>query len=400
MSYVKSCRFWSAPKPGKALVMKKTVIILIVMAACLVFLVVCAIKLNEAPPVDSSTEAVMQSTAPSTSAPAETSLPTQPPTQPPEPTAPYINPLTGEPAYEQMTARPFAVMLNNYESAMPVHGASEADILYEALTEGGWTRCMGIFSDLSSVQTLGCIRSARRHFVNLAISYDAIYVHFGRSTGNVGAEEYMKEMGWNHIDGIDKAYAYFYESQDRLNKGYPWDAVHFLVGQRAIDYSQRQGFALNREKPFDFGLHFDEENPIAGNTANKLTVWFNESGKPNKWHKYTRFTYDEASKTYQSYQYGEDNIDGNTGEIISFRNVLALHAPTKKNTTSNHVIIDLEGTGTGYYACNGQVIPIKWSRSNVYEPFTYTLEDGTPLTFAVGKTYIGIIPTQATVEWE
>ena len=382
--------------------MNKTLIFLITMVACLVLLCVCAFMLDNAPYTGSPTGEVMQSSSATagTSAPPESSVPTQPPTDPPEPTAPYINPLTGEPAYEQMTARPFAVMLNNYESAMPVHGVSEADIVYEALTEGGWTRCMGIYSDLASVQTLGCIRSARRHFVNLAISYDAIYVHFGRSTGKVGAQEYMQEMGWNHIDGIDKAYSYFYENQDRLNNGYPLDASHFLVGQRAIDYAQRYGFALEREKPYNFGLTFDDENTVTGDAANTLTVWFNEGGKPNKWHKYTKFHYDAESRLYRSFQYGKDNIDGNTGEIISYRNVLALKAPTKKNDTTNHMIIDLEGTGTGYYACGGQVIPIKWSRASVYDPFTYTLEDGTPLTFGVGKTYIAIIPTNATVEWE
>jgi hypothetical protein len=355
--------------------------------------------LENAPYSGSPADEVMQSSSATagTSVPPETSMPTQPPT---EPTAPYINPLTGEPADEQMTARPFAVMLNNYESAMPVHGISEADIVYEALTEGGWTRCMGIYSDLAAVKNLGCIRSARRHFVNLAIAYDAIYVHFGRSTGKVGAQEYMQAMGWDHIEGIDKAYAYFYESQDRLNKGYALDAVHFLVGKRAIDYSVRSGFALEREKPFDFGLNFDNENAITGDEANTVTVWFNEGGKPNKWHKYTKFSYDAESKLYRSFQYGKDNIDGNTGEIISYRNVLALKAPTKKNDTTDHMIIDLEGTGTGYYACGGQVIPIKWSRESVYDPFTYTLEDGTPLTLGVGKTYIAIIPTNATVQWQ
>lgn len=381
--------------------MNKTLLFVIAMAACLVLLFACAFMLENMPVTGSPSEEVMHSSASTagTSAPAETSIPTQPPTEPPAPVAPYINPLTGEPAYTQMTARPFAVMLNNYESGMPVHGISEADIVYEALTEGGWTRCMGIYSDLASVQSLGCVRSARRHFVNLAISYDAIYVHFGKSTGKVGAEEYMQAMGWDHIEGIDKAYAYFYENQDRLNQGYALDAVHFLVGKRAIDYSVRYGFALEREKPFDYGLHFDDENTITGNTANTVTVWFNEGGQPNKWHKYTKFTYNEASKTYGSFQYGKDNIDGNTGEIISYRNVLALKAPTKKNDTTSHMIIDLEGSGTGYYACGGQLIPIKWSRPSVYDPFTYTLEDGTPLTLGVGKTYIAIIPTNATVQW-
>jgi len=382
--------------------MNKTLLFLIAMAASLVLLLVCIFMLENAPYTGSPTSGLMESpgTSVSTSVPTESSAPTQPPTEPPEPAAPYINPLTGEPVYEQLTERPFAVMLNNYESAMPVHGISEADIVYEALTEGGWTRCMGIYSDLASVKNLGCVRSARRHFVNLAIAYDAIYVHFGRSTGKVGAQEYMQAMGWDHIEGIDKAYAYFYESQDRLNKGYALDAVHFLVGKRAIDYSVRCGFALEREKPFDFGLSFDDENTITGDEANTVTVWFNEGGKPNKWHKYTKFSYNAESKLYRSFQYGQDNIDGNTGEIISYRNVLALKAPTKKNDTTDHMIIDLEGTGTGYYACGGQVIPIKWSRESVYDPFTYTLEDGTPLTLGVGKTYIAIIPTNATVQWQ
>lgn len=378
--------------------MKKSMIL--TMVILLALLCACAPQVEEAPPTTSTPATQIQTPASTvaTSAPPETTVPaTQPPTQPP---APYTNPLTGEPAYTQLTARPFAVMLNNYEASMPVHGISEADIVYEALTEGGWTRCMGIYSDLASVKNLGCIRSARRHFVNLAIAYDAIYVHFGRSTGKVGAEEYMKEMGWNHIDGIDKAYSYFYDSQDRLNSGYGLDASHFLVGQRAIDCAERYGFVLDKEKPLDYGLTFDDENTVTGDAANTLTVWFNEGGKPNKWHKYTKFSYDEASKTYQSFQYGQDNIDGNTGEIISYRNVLALKAPTKKNDTTSHMIITLEGAGTGYYACGGQVIPIKWSRDSVYDPFTYTLEDGTPVTFGVGKTYIAIIPTNATVQWE
>lgn len=374
--------------------MKKAMIL--ALTIILALLCACAPNVSEAPPTESiKVEGVQPpETTSGTSNPPETSAPSQPPA------APYVDPLTGEPAYAQMTARPFAVTLNNYESGMPLHGISEASIVYEALTEGGWTRCMGIYSDLASVQKLGCIRSARRHFVNLAIAYDAIYVHFGRSTGKVGAQEYMQKMNWDHIDGIDKANSYFYDDKDRLNNGYSLDASHFLVGQRAIDYSVRHNFALEREKPFDFGLTFDDDNTVTGEVANTLTVWFNEGGKPYKWHKYTKFHYDEASKTYKSFQYGKDNIDANTGEIVSYRNVLALHAPTKKNDTTSHMIITLEGEGTGYYACGGQVIPIKWSRDSVYDPFTYTLEDGTPFPFGVGKTYIAIIPTNATVQWE
>ena len=375
--------------------MKNTLILPIVIL--LVLLCACASNDQTVQTPETTVSTPIQSSASTgVSEPPETII-TQPPTDPP---APYKDPLTGEPAYEQMTARPFAVMLNNYKSAMPLHGAAEASILYEALTEGGMTRCMGIYSDLASVKTLGSIRSARRHFVNLAISYDAIYVHYGKSTGKVGAQEYMDAMGWNHMDGTDKGYSYFYEDQDRRNGSYPSDACHFLVGQRAVDYAVKYKFPLTRENPLDFGMTFDDNNVLGGDKANHFTIWFNQGGKPGSSTKYTKFNYDEATKTYLSYQYGKDNIDGNTGEILAFRNVLALRAPTKKNDTTDHMIITLEGEGTGYYACNGQLIPIKWSRASAYDPFTYTTQDGTPITFGVGKTYIAIIPTNATVEWE
>ena len=397
MCYVKFCRIRPRSGPGKVKVMNKTRILSIALVVCLVALFACAYMLDNIFIPTTSDDELLQSpnTSTDTSVPPESSLP--PVTEPP--VVVYRNPLTGELIDEPMTARPFAVMLNNYEASMPVHGISEADIVYEALTEGGWTRCMGIYSDLASVKNMGCVRSARRHFVNLAIAYDAIYVHFGRSTGKVGAQEYMEQMGWDHMDGIDQAYAYFYENEDRLNSGYALDAVHFLVGQRAIDYAKRYDFALEREEPYDYGMNFNPENAIAGEGANQVTVWFNEGGTPNKWHKYTKFFYDETSNLYRSYQYGKDNVDGNTGEIISYSNVLALHASTKKNDTTSHMIIDLEGEGTGYYAYGGKIVSIKWSRDSVYDPFTYTLEDGTPVTFGVGKTYIAIIPTNATVEW-
>lgn len=40
------------------------------------------------------------------------------------------------------------------------------------------------------------------------------------------------------------------------------------------------------------------------------------------------------------------------------------------------------------------------SRSSVTSPFTYTLENGTPITFGVGRTYIAIVPTGAAVNFE
>jgi len=341
-----------------------------------------------------------------TDAPTDpTDAPTEPPTEPPTeaPTDPpvlYTDPLTGEPLSEPVYARPVAVMLNNYEKALPLHGASEASILFEGLTEGGMTRCMGIYSDIASVETLGSIRSARKHFVSVAISFDALYVHYGKSDiagSEYTAKQYLDAMNWEHLDGTTRAgYGYFYENNYRHENGWPSDACHFLVGQRVIDWATDKNYALTRDEAFDYGWNFSNSSVIIGEKCNTLTAYFNQGGTPGKWTKSTSFQYDAESGQYMSFQFGKENVEGNNGEQLCFKNVIVLRAKTTKDPNSKLIGMELEGEGTGYFACNGQLVSIKWSRATAYDPFSFFLEDGTPLTLGIGKTYVALVPTNAT----
>ena len=131
---------------------------------------------------------VPETTVPETTVP-ETTVPetTIPETTVPETTAepeivyPFSNPLTGEGQMTEQLNRPYAVVINNIKAALPHHGVSQADMIYEILAEGGITRCLAIFTDLADVEKLGSIRSARTYFIDLAKAYDAILVHAGGS---------------------------------------------------------------------------------------------------------------------------------------------------------------------------------------------------------------------------
>ena len=101
--------------------------------ACLLLLTGCAKS-----PATEDTTPTLPETTPVTSAPTAA-----PETVPPETEkAPsYVNPLTGEALsapYDE--SRPYAVMINNIQVAMPQCGTSHADIMYEVLAEGGITR--------------------------------------------------------------------------------------------------------------------------------------------------------------------------------------------------------------------------------------------------------------------
>jgi hypothetical protein len=123
---------------------------------------------------------------------------------------------------------------------------------------------------MEDVAALGAIRSARKYYVDLVQSYDAIYVHGG---GSDEAYAYMKELGMKNIDGVMGAYGYlyFYRDQTRLDQGY--DKVHtlFTNGANAIAYAQKLKEPLTRPGGVSYGLLFDQENAFTGTSANRST---------------------------------------------------------------------------------------------------------------------------------
>ena len=92
----------------------------------------------------------------------EAAVPTPEPT--PEPTeepATLYNQLTGiEQETDTSADRPYAVMINNIIYAQPQVGIGSADWIYEIEAEGGITRMMALFSDISDVPSVGSIRTA------------------------------------------------------------------------------------------------------------------------------------------------------------------------------------------------------------------------------------------------
>lgn len=366
--------------------------------ALMLLLTACSQPAEPTQPSSSSTQessSTAESSEPAeTTGQTETSLPED--TSIPEIPLDYQNPLNGQPLAEPYLGRPVAVMLNNIKAAMPQHGVSQADILYEVLAEGGITRCMGVFSDVSAVAKLGSVRSARKYYVELAQGYDALYAHFGTSNE---AKQYIRNQGIPDLDGM-YGERYFPQDKDRLQAGYSSEHTRFTSGEMLLNYAKEKKYPTSYTEAPSYNMTFDDEKVIVGEKGEKIVVYFNQGGKPGSYTKSTTLTYDAATKTYFAAQHGGAYIDGNTKETISFRNVVVLRANTSQQSNSSLLTIKTTGTGTGYFACNGQLVPIKWSRASVNDPFTYTLENGNPVTFGVGSTYVAVIPTNATVNYQ
>ena len=350
-------------------------------------------KKEAAIPTESATEApTTEATEPPTT--EETEPPTTEATEP-EPTEPPVpvNPLTGVELEEEFTGRPVAFSLNNISVCLPQYGLDALDWMFEVETEGGITRCVGIMTDPAKAEKVGPIRSARSYFVNLSVSYNAPLFHCGASQfANSNWYGLHKTVDtWDHVNQ-SSAGSYFYRDSSRKGK-YAYEHTLFTSGESMLEAMSDRGYDVTSGEPVTYGYTFSDTVVLDGQSAARIDIEF-RGGKD------TTMKYDADADMYKAFQYGKDWVEGSTGENAAFRNVLVMLADQHIGQTG-HSFYELDGSGDGFFAVSGKIIPIKWHHEGVEGPFRFTLEDGTtPITLGVGTTYCAIIDVSGSVTAE
>jgi len=301
----------------------------------------------------------------------------------------HYNPLTGEAMdLGKSRARPIAVVLNNLAEALPLNGVSKADIIYEYPVEGGLTRTLALFQDVSDVQKVGSIRSARHYTVQIAHAYDAILVAAGRSPQ---AQEEVRTLNVPFLNEVEGPLRdALFRDRNRV-PGRRVENLHAVVttGERLMLWLPEYSFRLMHEDNYEQSLSFTADAvPQNGSTANEATIRYSGA-------RSTTFSYNQAQNAYTVRYGNNDFIDANDNSRPSFTNILVLKTSVSliPGDNSGRLNVNTTGSGTGYFINGGKYIEINWTRANQSVPFTYTLSNGTPFDFGVGKTYICIVPT-------
>lgn len=354
------------------------IIILIVSFILVLSLIACS-KKEEEPEVPVATPAP-------TMTPTATPTPTEEPTPTPDPHIGEVrSQISGKwiPVQEALN-RPFCIMFNNIAVASPQSGISEADILYEALAEAGISRLMGVFEKIdensSMVDRIGSVRSARHYFASFADEYDPIFIHYGETKY---AAKKIDKLGMNDIDGITGIGDYcFY--RDKTIKA-PHNAFASLEGiKKAIEKS---GFQTThtRETESHFGF-YDEDTDIVGEDAEYIGLNYSSYMSPY-------MVYSPEEKLYYRYQFDAQHIDYNTGEPISFKNVIIMVVNESNIDKNGYQTMEIEkNTGHGYYITNGKRVEITWEKNEKQHFCRYYDAAGSELKINEGKTFISVFP--------
>lgn len=291
--------------------------------------------------------------------------------------------LTGEWVDEDIAnQRPVAFMIENTSASVPSYNSSNADIYYEAPEEGGITRIMALYNDVSGLGTIGNIRSTRPYFVYAALAFDAILAHCGGSV-----ETYQNLLDPGLIDNLDERIGAggFFRDDSR-------SAPHNLYAdsdkiQSAIsDKGYRTTYSDDFEGYFKFNKNDKEEIQLDGDDCAVVKVYQSDN-KP--W-----FVYNEEDGLYYRYEFGSEQMDGKTETQLAVKNVIIQECSVQAYyDEQNHdrVSVGFEGTGNGKYITNGKAIDVTWKCNGGGGVTHYYDKNGDEIVLNQGKTWINVM---------
>lgn len=278
--------------------------------------------------------------------------------------------------------RPYAVMINCHNDALPQAGLNDAYIVYELMVEYGITRMMALYKD-ADIAKIGAVRSARVQYLGYAFENDAIYVHAG------GSPESINRIKNEKIEDIDVDGQY--GVRDKTLKR---DWEHTLFTNSTLLSKATKEKSLRSTTTVKSLLKYSEEevdlSKYKTEKANKVSIKYST-------YRTSIYEYDKENSDYLRFMNNKKNDDLVTGKQYHVKNIIVYgveystyNYKSKTPYQKPHNI----GNGEGYYITNGVALPITWEKKDEKSKTIYKIkETGEDLVVNDGNTYIQIYPS-------
>lgn len=325
--------------------------------------------------------------------------------------------------------RPLAVMIENSVDARPQSGLSRADVVYEAIAEGGITRFMGIFYCGVSAYSLSLapVRSARIYYLPWVLEYDALYNHVG-GAGNCDdptVDERAKALcridQWK-IKDMDQFGLPFklalpdgnkvsvcYRNERRLDRDVAPE--HTMVceteglykfAELKLGITNEDEDGVSWEKSFKSWKFVEETDPTAPEGATQTITY---SASDSRVEQYgVKWDFNAEKNSYDRFTGGQPHTDLETEEQISPKTVIIQFAkfqtlPNPAEVNHGHSYYENIGSGEALIFSEGKVTKGKWSKKDRSARTIFTDDKGKEWVFNRGQIWIDMLPTGTTVTY-
>ncbi len=302
------------------------------------------------------------------------------------------------------TIRPLGVMIENHVEARPQSGLSSADVVFEAVAEGGITRFLSVFY-CQDASYIGPIRSTRIYFIKLLQGFGnyPLYAHVGgaNTPGPADALGEIRDLGWagyNDLNQFSVPFPYFWRDYERLPNRATEHTVYssttklwqYAKDKRKLTNVDEDGVSWDKnfqKWSFKDDAKIDQRGNIAkidfgfwDNLASDFSVVWN---------------YDKNNNQYLRVNGGKPHIDKNTGKQISAKNVMIVFAkesPANDGYEGGHLIYKIVGSGEGLFFQDGKVIKGTWKKTNEENQIKFYDEAGNEISLVRGPIWVEILP--------
>lgn len=322
--------------------------------------------------------------------------------------------------------RPLYVMIENSTDARPQSGLGSADVVYEAVAEGGITRFGAVFyCGVAAKDTVvGPVRSARIYFVNTASEYNyPLYVHVGgahcspsdpnnpgrtcQSDPKVQALELLDKYGWvgregNDLNQFSIGFPTFWRDYERLGRTVATEHTMYSSTEKLWKYAAgSRGWTNESPEGDEWSDDFtkwtwkdDAETSARGNKSVSFGFWENYSDFNVDW------KYDPASNSYRRENGGTGHKDRNDDQGIDAKVVIIQYVKETGPVDSlKHMYYEVVGTGKALVFQDGQSVEVTWKKSARESRTTFVDSKGKAVAFNRGPVWIEQIPSDNKVAY-
>ncbi len=300
--------------------------------------------------------------------------------------------------------RPLGVMIENHLDARPQSGLSSADVVYEAVAEGGITRFLSIFY-CQDATPIGPVRSARIYFLQTLQEYGSnpLYAHVGgaNAPGPADALGEIQDLGWDNYNDLNQfgvPFPYYYRDYERLPNVATEHTMYsstsklweFAKNKRKLSNVDKDGKAW--DKDFVSWKFKDDEPTAQRGSTDKISFYF--------WQQFGDFNvqwnYDKQTNTYKRVNGVSPHVDKDTGKQISAKNVVIVLADESVANDGyekgQHLLYHITGNGDGYLFQNGKATKTTWKKKSPKDRMQFYDPSGQEVSFVRGQIWVEITP--------
>lgn len=299
---------------------------------------------------------------------------------------------------------PLGVMIENHSDARPQSGLSFADVVYEAVAEGGITRFLAVFH-CQDAGVVGPVRSARTYFIDELSEYGPypLYAHVGgaNTPGPANALGQIEDYGWggyNDLSAFSIGCPVYCRDENRTGRAVATEHTMYSSTQKLWDYAKTNRKITNETEDgvwdSDFTpWKFKNDSPSKSAQTIHVEFWPSMGSK-----FFVDWKYDPKTNDYKRFLDNSPHTDRNNKKQITAKNVVVLYR-TESNANDGyennvHLLYKNKGKGEADIFMDGKQISGTWEKSGRTNRTVFKDSKGKEIEFNRGQIWLQIIPSQ------